>query len=501
MTCPVEDALYGGARGGGKTDGLIGDVLIRADRYKSHFRGVLFRRTYTPELEEVIARTQQLLPALGWTYNAGSHTWTHTNGATLLLRHLDNDADADNYQGHQYCWQGFDELGNWPSPAPIDKLWGAMRSPHGVPCVRRNTANPGGPGHHWVRERYRIPDHIDFTRLHLEPFQYQPQPKLQPNIWLNAVFIPARLEDNALLRQADPGYEARLASVGGEALYRAWRFGDWSAVVGAAFPEWNPRLHILDSFTPPKGWTWGAGCDWGYRNPGWFGLFACGPDGDVVCVAELSFREQTDRQVGHAVGLLCRQWGVTSAHTIAGDEQMWYNTGVGAPTIAEGFQSGIFDAYGDGALDWAPRLIPATHGRGSRATKLVVMHQHLAWKAAPDGAVPPWGRPRLRFVRTACPVALRTIPALPTDPDKPEDVDTDADDHAYDGVTAFLMSRPPVGEQPVRPAEPERHPGLDRGRKKRAVPAWERSLREQAQGGDDHFRMPRGLEPVDDDDR
>lgn len=487
VSCPVEDVFYGGARGGGKTDALLGDVLVRADEHGAHFRGILFRRTYL-ELEEVIRRSQELFPKLGWAYNSTTHTWTHrASGATLLLRYLDNDADADNYQGHQYTWMGFDELTNWPRPDPLDKLWGSLRSPHAVPCVRRSTGNPGGPGHHWVQARY-----IDPARPFV-PFHYKPQVH-HPELEIQAVFIPAKLEDNPILQASDPGYEHRLAATGSAALYKAWRHGDWSAVVGAAFTEWRPDLHILDDFHPPKGWVFSGGCDWGYRNPGWFGLFACGPDGDVVCVAELSFREQTDRQVGHAVGLICRHWG--HVPVIAGDEQMWYQTGVGAPSIAEGFQAGLLDAVN--SLDYVPKLIPATHGRGSRAAKLVVMHQYLAWKAGPDGTVPPWGRPRLRFVRHACPVALRTIPALPVDPKKPEDVDTEADDHAYDGVTAFLMSRPAAGERQLRQAEPERHPGLDRGRKKRAVAAWERAMREHVEGGEEHFRMPRGLVPIED---
>lgn len=495
VACPVEEVCYGGARGGGKTYGLLGDVLIRADRYGVDFRGIIFRRSFTPELEEIITQTKMLFPKLGWLYNAGTYTWTAPNGATLLLRHLDNDADADLYQGHQYCWQGFDEVGNFPDPAPIDKLWGSLRSPAGVPCVRRLTCNPGGPGHHWVEERYRI---INGTPY--EPFWYTPQAKDHPELRIQAVFIPAKLEDNPALMKNDPEYERRLAAVGSAALYKAWRYGDWTAVVGAVFTEWNVEQHVLAEFDPPKGWTWGAGMDWGYRAPGWFGLFACGPDGDTICVQELSFKEQTDYQVGYAVGLICRSHGMTSAHLLAGDDQMWQKTGVSSPTIAEGFQVGLFDAYGEGALDWAPRLVPAEKGKGSRAAKLVLMHEYLRWSHDKHGKVQPWMRPKLRFVGPRCPVAVKTIPTLPVDPNNAEDVDTTAVDHAYDGVASFLMSRPPFGERQVRPEHPEKHPGLDRQAKRRVkMPEWEKRLRQQAEDdGGTHFRMPRGLVEADD---
>lgn len=264
------------------------------------------------------------------------------------------------------------------------------------------------------------------------------------------------------------------------------------AATGLVFAEWRDDLHVVETFTVPKGWRYGGGCDWGYRAPGWFGLFACGPDGDVVCVKELSFREQTDYQVGYAVGLICR--GVGNVENVAGDEQMWYKTGVGAPTIAEGFQEGLNQAFGR-HIEYAPKLVPATHGRGSRLAKLITTHQYLGWKAGPDGTVPPWGRPRLRFVRSACPVAIRTLPALPYDATKREDVDTHADDHAYDGLGAFLMSRPPLAEEPVRSEEPEKHPGFG-GRKRRKK--WEQQIRE-ARGDEepDHFRMPRQFVPVE----
>src|SRR5262249_17796442 len=153
-------------------------------------RGILFRRTM-PELDEVIRRSKEIYLPLGWIYQEQKHDWTAPNGATLRLRYLDRDSDADGYQGHSYTWMGFDELGNWPSPAPIDKLWACVRSAVGVPCVRRSTGNPGGPGHVWVRDRYRVD-------RPLQVFEYCPNPDL-PQLKIQAVFIPSRLEDNPAL--------------------------------------------------------------------------------------------------------------------------------------------------------------------------------------------------------------------------------------------------------------------------------------------------------------
>ncbi len=493
VTCPIEDVFYGGARGGGKSDGLLGDFAIHAGRHGRHAQGILFRRTF-PRLEEIIRRSSEIYKPCGWTYNHADHIWTAPNGAVLKLRFLDSDQDVANYIGHQYTWMGFDQVEEWLTPYAVDKLWGSIRSPHGVPCVRRLTGNPPAPA--WLKQRYYDPHPGGMV-----PFKYQPLPAEQPTVWIQAVFIPSQLEDNPLLMENDPDYERRLAATGDPRLFQAWRHGNWDVMLGQVFEEWRNDLHVLPRFHAPRGWPKAGGLDWGFRNPGWFGLAHLGPDGEVIVAKELYFRQRTAEDVGEAIGHLCRPEG--HIEYIAADEQMWYKTGVSAPTIAEECQLGIFKAYG-GPAEEAPRLIAATHGRGSRATKLVVMHRYLAWKADAKGKVPPWGLPLLRFTAD-CKHALRTIPALPYDPHKPEDVDTGAEDHPYDGITALLMSRPPLGERPARVPDRDRHPGFDVKAHKRKRAPWERRYAEEPMEGwpaaHSGFHLPRPdeLVPVDDD--
>jgi hypothetical protein len=190
---------------------------------------------------------------------------------------------------------------------------------------------------------------------------------------------------------------------------------------------------------------------------------------------------------------------------IAGDEQMWYKTGVsngssaGAAVIAEGIQKGIADCYQ--TLEQTPKLMEATHGRGSRITRCQWVHRYLSWQTLPDRkTIPPWGRPKLRFM-ARCKAAIRTIPALPADPHHPEDVDTNAEDHAYDGLGAFLMSRPPLPEREYVPPTKDVHPGLTKRGKRapRPMPPWERyHRRAEMETPFEGFRVPRDLEPVDD---
>ena len=58
-----DELFFGGARGGGKTDFLLGDFLADIDLGEA-WQGVLFRKSY-PELDEIIRRSGQLFEQTG----------------------------------------------------------------------------------------------------------------------------------------------------------------------------------------------------------------------------------------------------------------------------------------------------------------------------------------------------------------------------------------------------------------------------------------------------
>lgn len=221
LTCPVPDVLFGGARGGGKTDALLGDWAAHAARSAGKARGIILRRT-VPQLDEILLRSKELYIPLGARWIAGSRTWVMPCGSLLKLRSMERDADADQYQGHAYDYVGIDELGSFPDPSPIDKMRATLRSAHGVPCVMRATANPGGAGHAWIQDRYITPAPPK------TPFYDKAR-----RVW--RVYIPSRVRDNQRLLRADPGYIDRLMSSGPPWLVRAWLDGDWNASSGQSF--------------------------------------------------------------------------------------------------------------------------------------------------------------------------------------------------------------------------------------------------------------------------
>jgi hypothetical protein len=230
LQCPINDIFFGGARGGGKSDAMLGDWLQHQALYGADAKGVWFRRS-KPETEEAQARMTAIFPQLGAVFAVQPATWTFPNGATLKLRYLERDQDATRYQGHAYTWIGLDELPTWKGAAPVDMLRATMRSAAGVPCRMVATGNPGGVGHDWVKARY-----ID------------PSPPLTPFVGTDGqmrVFIPSKLSDNKILTTADPTYVDKLRASGPEWLVRAWLDGDWDAALEGTLvqAEWLEHFY------------------------------------------------------------------------------------------------------------------------------------------------------------------------------------------------------------------------------------------------------------------
>lgn len=214
LSCPVFDLLYGGARGGGKSVFLVLDWLAHASRCGGKARGLLLRRT-RPQLKDLLATMEKIMRPLGWVFAVSEWTWTGPDGSQLVMAYLERDADAENYHGWNLSWLGIDEAGNFPDSAPIDRLYATLRLP-GVEHRLRMSANPGGPGHRWLKERYVDPAR-PFT-----PFTTKEG--------LERVYIPARLKDNPAVNT--PEYRRQLAASGPAWLVKAWLDGDWNIVPG-----------------------------------------------------------------------------------------------------------------------------------------------------------------------------------------------------------------------------------------------------------------------------
>ena len=219
---------------------------------------MFFRKSY-PELAELWARAMELYPHTGAESNKTEMMFTWPNGAKIEFRYLETPDDANRYQGRNVTWQGFDELGNFTSFDPIDKLYATLRSAHGVKCVRRSAGNPGGCLTQEIKERYIDP------APPLTPFKWSPN-KLRPDLQIESVFIPSSLDDNPVLMQNDPSYEARLAAVGDEQLWRAWRYGDWSVLSGRYFNSFKEDRNVEEPIALSPWYTRWIAIDHGFAH-------------------------------------------------------------------------------------------------------------------------------------------------------------------------------------------------------------------------------------------
>lgn len=415
LSCPADDILFGGAAGGGKSDYLLADYLAGANKWGDAWKGVLFRKSF-PQLEELIGRAKKMYCRIGARYcysgSAGDKMFLFPNGATLKMRYIQSDKDVENYQGQEYTWVGFDEAGQYATSYPVDYMRSRLRSPAGAPTYIRLTANPGGIGHSWIKNRYI--DNHDPYRIYKD---YD-----DGGEFITRAYIPSRVEDNQILLANDPKYLARLNSLP-KYLARALREGDWTVFAGQVFEEFRIETHVVKPFTLEQGaWYKFCALDWGYSHPYSLGWWAINGDGRMVKYREWYGCEEGAVNTGVKEGpksLAERAMEMSAgegANTMVADPAIWQKD-TDAPSIAE-----IFEYAG-----WN-----MVKGNNDRVNGLIIFHERLTQKDHN-------GTPMLT-VFPNCKGFIRTIPTLTPDQNHPEDIDTRLEDHVYDESRYAVMS-------------------------------------------------------------
>ena len=104
-----DEALYGGAAGGGKSDCALAEGLRQVEI--PHYRGLILRKTF-PMLTELMDRSTEIYkPSFPKAkFNESKHVWTFPSGAKIYFGSLQYTKDRLNYQGKRYDFIDFDEL-------------------------------------------------------------------------------------------------------------------------------------------------------------------------------------------------------------------------------------------------------------------------------------------------------------------------------------------------------------------------------------------------------
>ena len=431
MSRPEYEALYGGAAGGGKSDALVIEALRQVQI--PHYKALILRKTF-PQLGELIDKSLRYYPPAfpKAKYNSSNHTWTFPSGAKIIFGSMQHSNDKYQYQGQAYDFVAFDELTHF-TYEEYSYLFSRNR-PNG-PGTRvyiRATANPGGIGHGWVKDRFITP---------AKPMTPIPQVVrwTEPNgmvkeIESQRIFVPSSVFDNPELLKNDPMYISRLASMP-EAERNALLYGDWNSYSGQVFTEFkdDPEhytdrrwTHVIQPFEIPEDWRIYSGFDWGYSKPFSVGWYAIDHHDIAYRIEEFYGCTQTPNEgVKYSPEKIAQSIReIESTNINLKGRQI---IGIADPAIFD-------EQRGESIAQMMERegvyFEPGDH---TRLAGKMQCHYRLTFD---DRGIPKF------YVFNNCRHFIRTIPLLIYDEHKVEDIDTKLEDHIYDEWRYVMMENP-----------------------------------------------------------
>jgi len=450
---PATEILYGGAAGGGKSHLMRVTAIVLcasipglqvylfrrhfADLYKNHLEGA---GSFIELLASwIVAKRVKL--------NLSKNELVFWNGSKIHLCHVQHDKDMLKYQGAEIHVLLMDELTHFS-----EKVYrflrgrcrlGGLKVPdnwkHKLPLIFAGS-NPGGVGHLWVKRTF-----VTSAR----PMECHRATVLEGGMLRQ--YVPAKLTDNPTLLNNDPDYVTRLEGLGEPALVKAMLNGDWNIVAGGALDDaWSDRL-IIPRFVVPHCWRLDRAFDWGSTHPfsvGWWaeadgteaklpdGSIFCPPKGSLIQIAEWYGSKEVGTNKGLGLGSDEIALGIkerendlkalglikSTIHPGPADNQIRNVIDARTPTIEKLMR--------DNGVTWTA----SDKSPGSRVIGLELLRARMkeAKKAMPE-------RPSIYFTES-CLASLAVLPILPRDENKPEDVDTDAEDHCYDMVRYRVLA-------------------------------------------------------------
>lgn len=440
---PANEILFGGAAGGGKTKAIVMDALFRTMKWPGTV-AVIFRRTYK-ELEDTdIKEALESYPEGVGSYNVGRHEFRLKNGSKILFRHCENEADRFDYSGLEVQFMYFDELTTF-TQVIYDFLKTRLRAKKslGVVPIVRSASNPGNIGHGWVK-KYFV-DSAPYMEIRKQEIWSE---ALHKSKIIKTQYIPSLATENPHITD-DYIFELEQKP---EALRNALLNGDWDSFEGQVFTEFvndekhyvdRKYTHVIDPFPIPLEWPRYFSFDFGYSDPFACQWWAIDPRGIAYLYREWYGCVPNKADTGIKLTPSQIMEGILERE----QEEKWNNLKI--QRVAD---SSIFDKdRGDSIAD---QMAPGFYGR----------HEGLVFSKCDKARLP--GKmevhERLKFdqngipgmyIFSTCEDWIRTVPNLPYDEKKTEDVDSEAEDHDYDATRYFLMEHPLTKKPKPKPQE------------------------------------------------
>ncbi len=444
------EVLYGGAAGGGKSDAIIAEALRQV--HNPNYRALILRKTY-PQCRELIIKSiriySQAFPNA--EYNGSEHYWRFPSGAKIYFGSMPNSTSYLNYQGLSYSYIAFDELTHFTQEEYEYMISRNRADGDGLRVYIRATANPGGIGHGWVKERFitasepGVPYEVKSTVTDTKGNKIE--------VSRTRIFIPSSVFDNEALLSNDPGYLSNLALLP-EAQKKALLYGDWDSYEGQVFTEFrnNPDgyktqldTHVIEPFTIPRGWRRYRSFDFGYSRPFAVQWWAVDYDGRAYLYRQLYGGTETPnhgvrwepREIARRIRAIEDELEAGNTITGIADPSIWDESRGKDGTVIRMFEEeGVF----------------FEKGKNDRLSGKMQCHYRFAFDES--------NRP-MAYIFNTCKPFLRTIPALVYDTTNVEDVNTTCEDHDYDAMRYFFMANPLASESMKTPPKPKEYNPLD----------------------------------------
>lgn len=423
LAAPEREVLYGGAKGGGKSYGLLVDPLRYCGSRNS--RALIIRRS-TPDLRDFVSKSMHIYPKAypDAKFNSQQNMWRFPSGASVEFTFCENPSDLPRFQGINMTYCGLDEAASHPYlPELLNYVRSNIRSvdPVNVPPMLRMTANPGEISSNFLRKEFveKAEPNTTFWE-HVRVFD--PRKKEHRVISISKKYIPATIFDNPYLLK-DDSYFATLASLP-ETKRKQWLEGNWFVSEMSAFPDFDEHIHVVPPFEMGRDWKRVKGQDWGFSSDGAIYWGAVKPNGQLIIYREFVFRKKDALTVAHEGRAMelgePRSPGIIDAST-------FQQRGTLGQSIGE-----IMNQNWPG---WIPSSRARMGNNSSRAHRKSLVHTHLAIN-------PMNGEPRM-VIFPNCRKLIEALSGIPVDKNNPEVVDTDSHlDHYFDALSYLLQGRP-----------------------------------------------------------
>ena len=365
---------FGGARGPGKSHASFAQLALDDCRRVPGLKALYLRLSAKQAREQSDDLRRTVLKRVPHRYLRSEGTVIFPNGSRIVIGHFRSENDVDQYLGLEYDIILVEE-----ATTLSDSKYRALRDSNRTSKEFRpriyTTANPGGIGHVWYKNRF------------VDPFRKRDEADTR--------FIPATIEDNAAI---DPFYRAKLEENTGWKL-RAHRYGDWEIAAGQFLDNFRYEEHVIEPFPTPPEWHYFMGMDYGYKHPTVFLLLAQDGDDNIYVIDEHVQAGWLPQQHADAVKALVERNGASS-------ETLWY-VYAGPDVFARKSEFTIADHYEDLG-------VPLHKADTDR-----VQGAHEIRNRLGNAEI---GIPPSLFIFNRCRRLIECLPNLQNDPNNPEDV-------------------------------------------------------------------------------